>query len=192
MGFRVSWIARSGSSTTELIELADRNPTGERHDFPDIGWYILEMPDDGQSPWVLLIADGTDHFADLTSEDAQALSENGNETLYFSCSDTVMSTVLVCFRNGVESWSVDYNCETATKEPELRGNLPPVAHEILAQLAAKQQSDDGADYIYDLTAELGRSLVGFRHDQDIKLADPEPFQVLGERLTRRPWWQFWR
>lgn len=191
MGFRVSWIARAGTSTEELLKATDRRPTGERHEFPDVGWYLLELPSAGQSPWTLLIADGSDNYGGLDPAQAQSLSAGGNETLYFWCSDTVMATVLVCFRNGSEVWSIDYDCGNKNKRPALNGAVPQMAHEILAQLQKKQQADDGADYIYDLTAELGRKLVGFRHDMELKTGDPEPFQVLeslgGEAGPLRRW-----
>lgn len=46
-----------------------------------------------------------------------------------------------------------------------------------------------------LRREVGRRLVGFRHDIDIDIEtdDPEPFQVLGAgQKPRRAWWQFWK
>jgi hypothetical protein len=104
-----------------------------------------------------------------------------------------MATELVCFKNGVEVWSIQYDCEDKTKQPAMNGSVPQIAHEILEILRTKQQADEDADYIYDLTAESGRSLVGFRHDMDIKIDDPEPFQVLGVPTTgRHAWWQFWK
>lgn len=178
MGFRVSWIARSGTSTAELLNASRRKLTGERHDFADVGWYLLELPDAVASPWVLLIADGSENFSDLDKLRAKALSKDGSEVLYFWCSDTVMATDLVCFKGGEEAWSVEYDCEDKTKRPALNGNPPKQAHDLLERLREQQQADDGADYIYDLTAELGRLLVGFRHDTDPKTDDLEPFQVL--------------
>jgi hypothetical protein len=193
MGFRVSWIARCGTSTVELLRVSDRNLSGERHEFPDVGWYLLELPSDSQPPWVLLIADGSENYADLSASHAQSLSKGGNETLYFWCSDTVMATELLCFKDGTEAWSIRYDCADKTKQPAMNGEVPQIAHEVLRDLRTKQRADDGADYIYDLTAELGRSLIGFRHDADLEIDDPEPFEVLGEPAKQRhAWWQFWK
>jgi hypothetical protein len=100
MGFRVSWIARSGTSTKELLHASGRYRTGERHDAPDVGFYLLELPERVRDPWVILIADGTDNFAELDDFVAQSLSENGHKTLYFWCSDTVMASELMCFEDG--------------------------------------------------------------------------------------------
>lgn len=178
MGFRVSWIAQAGVATDQLVETSKRAVTGERHDFPDIGWYLLELPNAEAQPWVVLIADGSDHFAELDASDAQELSKGGTATIYFWCSDTVMATEIVSFNNGIETWSVQYDCDDTSKQPAMNGDIPAVANEVLARLRAQQQTDTGADYVYDLTAELGRLLVGFRHDMDIQVGDPEPFQVL--------------
>jgi hypothetical protein len=38
--------------------------------------------------------------------------------------------------------------------------------------------NDSVDYIYDLTAEVGRALTGFRHDQTAGTMEYPPFQVL--------------
>lgn len=178
MGFRVSWIAQARVATDQLLEAANRAVTGERHDFPDTGWYLLELPNAEAQPWVVLIADGSDHFAELDASDAQELSKGGYETIYFWCSDTVMATEIVAFNNGIENWSVQYDCDDTSKQPTMNGNVPAVANEIFARLKAQQQADSSADYVYDLTAELGRLLVGFRHDMDVQQDDPEPFQVL--------------
>ena len=192
MGFSVSWLARAGTSTQELLDISRREPTGERHSFPDVGWYLLELPNTAQSAWVVLIADGSENLADLNVSQAESLSNGGNETLHFWCSDTVMATELACFKNGAEAWSIQYDSQDAMKQPDIKGDIPRIAHEILQVLRTKQQADDGADYIYDLTAELGLSLVGFRHDTDLEIDDPEPFQVLGEPTRGRSWWQIWK
>jgi hypothetical protein len=178
MGFRVSWIGREGTSTGELLEASRRSLTGERDEFPDVGFYLLELPDRDPTAWVVLIADGSDNYAELDDALAQSLSAGGHETLYFWCSDTVMVTELICFKNGTIAWSIHYNCEDERQRPAITGAAPAIVHEILASLQSQQQKDDGADYLYELTAEVGRRLVGFRHDMDPETDDPEPFQVL--------------
>jgi hypothetical protein len=193
MGYRVSWIARRGASTNELLAVSKRSTTGERHEFPDVGWYLLELPSTVDSPWALIIADGSENYSSLNSSQAQSLSNGENEMLYFWCSDTVMATELMSFQGGSLIWAIRYDCEDEKKRPELEGKIPAIAYEILDSLRAEQQADaeGGADYIYDLTAELGRRLIGFRHDMDLKTDDPEPFQVLGGP-TKPAWWQIWK
>lgn len=178
MGFRVSWIARAGTSTAELLDVSGRHLTGERHEFPDVGFYLLEVSAGTGGVWVVLIADGSENFGELDATLAQSLSDNGHETLYFWCSDTVMATDLICFKNGDLAWSIQYDCESRTQQPTVNGAVPAITHELLKDLRLKQIDDSEVDYLYDLTAELGRRLVGFRHDTDLETDDPEPFQVL--------------
>jgi hypothetical protein len=74
------------------------------------------------------------------------------------------------------------------------GEIPVIAGDILDRLRAEQQadSDGGVDYVYNITADLGETLVGFRHDQDVEIDDPEPFQVLGDPPKPAAWWQVWK
>lgn len=193
MGFRISWIARAGTSTRELLDISGRSLSGECHEFPEGGyWYLLELLDD-ETPWVVLIADGSENYEDLSPSHAESLSKGGNETLFFWCSDTVMITDLHAFKDGAEVWSIQYDCGNKTKQPAMIGDVPEIAHEILEDLRRQQQADSEADYIYDLTTELGHRLVGFRHDTDLELDDPDPFQLLSVPTKQGPlWWQFWK
>lgn len=192
MGFRVAWIARSGRSIEEMLRLTKRELTGERHEFPDVGWYLLELPGASGVSWTLLIADGSENFAELSAEFAQNVSQGGNRVIYFWCSDTVMATELFHFENGKETWSVQYDSEDESKQPRINGDPPPIVAEVLSDLKTKQSQSD-ANFIYDLTAELGREIVGFRHDTELNSEDASPFQVLSEPVKRQvPWWQFWK
>ena len=204
MGFRVSWIARRGSSSAELLDAVGCKPTGERHDFPDIGFYLLQLPGDEEGPWSVLIADGSDNFTALSANDAKPLS-HGGETIFFWCSDTSMSTEMSCHRDGRRVWAIEYDCEEETKRPLLIGDVPPVAKTLLATLEDEQRASDeeggGVDHSYELTAALGRMLVGFRHDADAETDEREPYQVLAPSdrppdvaatQVPGPWWKFWR
>jgi hypothetical protein len=162
-----------------LLRASRRKLTGERHEFPDVGFYLLELAKGEPNAWVVLIADGSDYFMELDESLAQTLSNGGSETLYFVCSDTGMVTELKCIRDGGIVWSIEYDCEDEAKRPAITGNdVPAIVTEVLESLRSQQQKDADADYIYDLTAEVGRRLVGFRHDTDLDADDPELFQVL--------------
>ncbi len=177
MGFRVSWIAVQGISADELLRGAGRERTKKRDAIPDVGWYLLELPAE-TSAWTFLIADGRDNYRDLERAYAKSLSENNRETLFFRCNETLMSSDFRCYRNGEEAWSVIYKSSDETKQPLIGGEPPDVVHERLARLKSLQTQDAGADYLYDLTAEIGLQLTGFRHDIDPKTDDKVPFQVL--------------
>lgn len=172
MGFRISWVASQGITADEFLRTADKQRTKKRDEIPDLAWYLLELP-----PWELILADGRDNYRDLGRTYAKNLSAGGRETLFFRCSDTFMKTDLRCYRDGQEAWSIIYKSDEETKDPTLNGEVPDMVHEILTQLKAKQVDDD-ADHMYELTAEVGLALTGFRHDTDPETDDPRPFQVL--------------
>lgn len=177
MGFRVSWVASQRIAADELLKTAGRERTKKRDEIPDLGWYLLELPKHSP-PWVFLLADGRDSYRDLGRTYAKNLSVGGRETLFFRCSDTFMKTDLRCYRDGQEAWSIIYKSDDETKRPALNGEPPEVVHETLARLKSQQAQDDGADYLYDITAEIGLALTGFRHDTDPETDDPRPFVVL--------------
>lgn len=193
MGFRVSWLAHAAISPNLLLQLIDSEPKGERHDFPDVGWYLLEMPDPA---WTILIADGTDNFAKLNERIAQGFSCGGNETLFFWCSDTTMTSQLMCFRNGTKAWSIDFDCEDTTQALRLSGDLPDVVRETLSEMKGLESDEEDGAEGYDLPADVGRKLTGFRHDMDVDHDEDEPFQLLSEprhfNKSKRAWWQFWK
>lgn len=147
--------------------------TGGRSEFSEPGFNAIEMPD-----WSIFIADGTDHFLEVSEEQAAAPSKSGR-SLFFTCSDTVMCTQLVEYENGTELWRIDYNGMEGISDAEIAGAAPSIVHEMLAESRREQAEDDEADYIYDTTAKVGRAMTGFRHDADPEVpGDPEPIQVL--------------
>jgi len=178
MGYRTAWIARQGTTTEQLLALSERRPTGERHEFADVGWYLLEMPA-ATPPWVLLLADGTNNFTAISAHDAQGLSADGQEMLYFVCSDTVMVTELRCYRDGREIWAIKYDGQVKNKRLVISGEPPEVVQQTLAKLRSLQEEDEHEDDVYELTIAVGAALTGYRHDCDIDSEDPTPFQVLG-------------
>lgn len=175
MGFRSSWIARRGTSTTELLTQTGFAPTGERWEYSDVGVQLVVIPEGERGPWSILVASGTQHFTEIRDEDARAVSRS-SEALFFWCSDTTMATELSCWRDGRPAWRIAYSCEIG--EPQQDGDVPPEAEAILERLRAAQAKRDGADHLYELTAEVGRSLTGFRHDQDVVTGEPSPYRVL--------------
>lgn len=187
MGYSLSWIARAGTSTEELLGISDRSPTGERlYDLRENGFYLVEIPT--PDPWIILLALGGEFLDNLDPEQARLLSEDGGKTLFFYCVDAVMSTELTCFENGARVWSVTYRGEDESSRPTMVGEVPSVCQEILEELETEQRTRSSdevlkqrrieIDFIYDLPAELGLRLVGFRHDAPHQTAGLGPFQVL--------------
>lgn len=174
MGYSVTWIASSGGSAEALISASQRQRTGERIRNPSDGYYLLEL---AGTPWVILIAYGTEYLENLDSELARSLSDGGGETLRFCCCDSVMATQLECFKSGSMVWSVDYDCEDE-EAPVITGDAPPMTRDLLKDLVTQQEAEPTVDFVYELTAELGSELIGFRHDQSPPEGRTAAFQVL--------------
>lgn len=182
MGFRVSWIAREGISTSELLEAGNCELTDEVHEFTDVGFYLLELPK-AKVLRVVLIADGSENYSDLDEQLAKALSKGSTEILYFWCSDTVMCSELICYNAEKIEWAIRYNGYDGGELPLIEGKPPALVNEILSALKAEQiENSNDADYIYELTAEVGRKLVGYRHDMGAVTDEPNPFRLLTRSL----------
>jgi len=52
---------------------------------------------------------------------------------------------------------------------------------IRDRLFARQEDNEGVDFIFDIPIELFASLGGIRYDQDIPGAGPEPWEILEPR-----------
>jgi len=178
MGFKVSWIARAGTSTTEILSVLKLDATSNRSKYLDVGFHLLETHSADGDPWVILVADGYESINELDQEKALSLSLFGSDVLYFCCLDTVMATDIKYFSKGANLWSIEYNSEEEAAHPSLTGDYPAVTNKLLSFLRARQEADSEADYIYELTTEVGRHLTGFRHDEDPDTDERYPFVVL--------------
>lgn len=163
MGYRISWIARRSADPGELLDALELAATGECDEFLDTGWYLLEPRDD----WRIVIADGSDYYGELEPEDAEELSKNARETVFFTCSDTVMHSDVIAYRDGKRLWSIAYRCDDAER-PSIEGDAPAFVLELERAVRRAQQVEDEtenpADILYSLPARVGAAMTGFDHD----------------------------
>ena len=77
-------------------------------------------------------------------------------------------------------WSVRYDCEQNDRQPLIQGPVPEQITSVLeaAREQAAADGDEDVDFMFDVTANLGRALVGFRYDMTPEVDDALPFQVL--------------
>ena len=63
---------------------------------------------------------------------------------------------------------------------EATGRLPPSFASIRDRLSAELDAagPDVADYLFDVPAEICKSITGFRHDEDIEGIEGDAFTVL--------------
>jgi len=181
MGHHCSWIATRGLALGEALGRLGLVRTGQS-DEPvcDPGLYAVVLPRD----WLVVVADGEDYTSYLRDEHAVELSRHA-ETLFFLTDDTSMGTYLGAFARGTCTWELSYDGAHGVAAPTIIG-APPAP--VWTQLAAarRRQADAGGvdasvDCMYDVAADAGRDLIGFRHDVSLADGDVLPIQRLAPR-----------
>lgn len=125
----------------------------------DTGLYAFEIGN-----WLVIFGDGWDSMELVTRRDATRLSNKG-EVLYLYTDDTPMSAELTAFVDGHVKWSITYDGGDGPSRPIMEGTLPSEAKRLIAAAEKAQKGVRDVDHVYDVIAELGHALVGFRHDQ---------------------------
>lgn len=151
---------------------------GELHEAVyDTGLYAVDV--DG---WLVVIGDGWDFMNLVEREQAARLSDRG-EVLFLYTDDTPMRAEITSFVGGTEAWSIAYDGSDGAGTPEVAGLLPDGAQALLAEAREAQAAAGGAsadvDHIYGVVADLGRQLVGFRHDETLSEGAHRPVFQLG-------------
>jgi hypothetical protein len=143
----------------------------------DPGLYGLALP----TGWYLAIGDGCDYMDQLEEHQAATLSRVG-ETLFFYTDDAPMCTRLASYGNGSLVWAITYDGSNGVGEPEIEGDPPPCAFDLLTKVRNEQEEAGGqkagVDHIYELTAEVALTLIGFRHDQTLADGGITPIDML--------------
>jgi hypothetical protein len=164
VGYRCRWIAMRGRERDDVLAKLKFHVTHElTEEVYDPGLYALDV--DG---WLVVFGDGWDFMDLVTRRDAAKLS-NRSEVIYLYTDDTPMKAEITSFVDGRVKWSITYDGQDGPSRPATEGALPAEAKPIIAAAEKAQKAAGGAkadvDHIYDVVAELGLALVGFRHDQ---------------------------
>ena len=136
----------------------------------DPGLYAVHV-----GKWLVVIGDGWDYMDLVTRRAAARLSKDG-AVLYLYTDDTPMAAEISAFVDGKVKWSVTYDGRKGVSTPKTEGTLPAAAAKVLAKARKEQAAaSDDVDVMYDVVAEMGREIVGFRHD--VTLAEEEHLPV---------------
>jgi len=174
MGFRVQLIAVTGRDPHAVQRAFGVTATGRHEEIAESpvvgaampnGAYLLYINDPGRiTPEVKV-------FARL-SEGASLVACYANET--------VMESYASGWANGARWWAVFHDAQKGIKHLETSGTLPPEFQGIRDRLFARQDADEGADFIFDIPVELFADVGGMRYDHDITGAGPDPWEILEE------------
>jgi hypothetical protein len=125
----------------------------------DTGLYAFDI-----GAWLVIFGDGWDCMDLITRRDASRLSNKG-EVLYLYTDDTPMAAEITSFVDGRVKWSIVYDGGDGPSRPTTEGTLPSEAKRLITAAEKAQKGVRDVDHVYDVIAELGHAIVGFRHDQ---------------------------
>lgn len=206
MGFHISWVAVHGKSPAQVCSELNLQDTDEQSPYPETDVDALKL----DSGWYLL------HFNDpLPPELELAILgplSMGAEVVKCVIEETSMVSMASYLSNGKEKWSIVHDSEQGLTHLDVSGDLPDCYEEIKNRLLAQLNADeDPCDYLFDVPAEVCKSITGFRHDDVREDEDSNPFAVM-ERSSQakasaastnniesditnsqstKPWWRFW-
>lgn len=172
MGFRVQLIAITGKGPDAVQRDFGVAATGQREEIAESPVVGAPLPN---GAYLLYINDPKKIVPD---DKVFARLSKGASLVACYANETVMNSFACGWANGVEQWSVFHDAQQDIEHLEASGALPPELQAIRDRLFAQQQSDGGADFIFDIPIELFAALGGIRYDHEIPGAGPEPWEIL--------------
>jgi len=169
MGYALSWVAVRGVPRTRVLDILEATPTGEREDIPDSDLVGVSLT----TGFYVVLANGVQMDESLVAE----LSISGEAIVCF-VEEHVMTSMACSFSNGKERWRISHEAERGIEHLDASGELPPAYARIRDEQLEQQKSDDEADFVFEVPVLVAQSLTGFRHDENIDGAGPEPFEIL--------------
>lgn len=173
MGYALSWAAQRNGTLETICSSCNLRPTGEREEIPESNVVSAEIP----SGWQLVLY----NRAEIDDQLLAKLSAGGEVVSCF-VEDHVMFSSASGWVHRKQVWKVFHDCEKGRYHLEIAGAPPPALADVQKRLIEKQDAAGGdkadVDYIYDIPAELAKTLTGFRHDEDIQGGNGDVFLVL--------------
>jgi hypothetical protein len=173
MGFHVAWITVRGKEPKQVQSELGLAETGAREYLPESDLAAVLLP----SGWYLIFFN--DLAAPELEEDRLASLSRGGEVMEFLVEEASMVSVARGYADGKGVWEVVHDSSKGLENLETSGALPSsfpsVRDRLMKELKAGESS---ADYLFDVPADLSKSITGFRHDEDIEGIQGDPFAVM--------------
>jgi hypothetical protein len=193
MGYSLSLLAIQCADPEESISRLGFVRTGRFCEYarePVSGYGLPEN-------WYLLVIKGSDSRF-LKPDILRPLSETF-PLVACSIDERVMFSSAEYWKGGSRVWRAEHDSENGPIHLRTTGVLP-VEFEAMAQECRGQQreeggADAGVDYYFDIPLNAAKSIMGFKHDEEISGVDYDRFEVLdeaGAAKGRKPWWRFWK
>ena len=176
MGWSLSWAALKGGNLQTVCSALGLRATGKREGLAQSKIDGTALP----TGWYVVVFNRTE----IGDEALRKLSQGGEVVSCF-VEDHVMFSSATAWKNGRQLWRVVHDGgEDKVLHLETSGDLPAEFESIRKELFAKQEQEASepddlkVDHVYDLPAELAKTLTGFRHDQDTPGISGDVFEVL--------------
>lgn len=99
---------------------------------------------------------------------------------------------------GAMLWRAEHIGENGPVNLKTSGLLPPTFQLMVDIQIAQQQAEGGEaatiDHYFDIPLIATKTIIGFKHDEEIPNVQYEKFDLLsqsGARKVGKYWWQFW-
>lgn len=152
--------------------------------------------------WFLIVAMGGDeHELFLQPEILGPLSEN-YPLVTCSIEEHVMYSAAESWSCGSLVWRAEHIGESGPIHLKTSGALPPGFEAMAAEIKEMQDAEGGehagVDYYFDIPLMAAKSLMGFKHDEEIPGVNYDNFEIILSSTkspppnNQKPWWLFWR
>lgn len=159
MGWSISWAAVRDRSVEEVWQTLGLRPTGRKWDEPEGPFCSTTLP----GGWIVVCA----FHDDLLVKDSamSSLSARG-EAVGCWVEEHVMFSQAVGWKDCARRWSVTHDPERSRNHLDAQGELPLRFAAVNAAARARPVRDRSqVDLVFDVPADVAKTVVGFRHDE---------------------------
>jgi len=174
MGYSLSWLAIKGKSPQAIRDELSFQLTDGREEIPESELTAVQMP----SGWYLIVSNHTEQV--VSDAAMQCLAGSGCELVTCFVEEHVMISRATGWKDGRLRWSIKHDVLKNQRLPlDVQGEPPPEFAAIREKALAEQAAGDAdCDYVFDIPVETARSVVGYRHDDDVPGLSGDVFEVL--------------
>ena len=153
-----NWIAVKGRKKADVFADLDLVDTELAGDFFESPHSYIETAKD----WLVMVSPSS-HFL---TPDRLAKVSAGGEAMGLWLSDTAMGNGLTGYRDGVEIWALDYDCESKPRAVTVKGLAPAEFAEVNAEAEALEAATpEPPDYLFEVIPKTAEAICGFWLDE---------------------------
>ena len=193
MGYSLSLIAVQCADPAQALSHLGIVRTGQFCEYAREPMSGCALPDS----WFLIVA----RRCDSPFLKPMILGPLSDQSPVVACSieEHTMFSSAEYWADGKMIWRAEHVGEDGPIHLKTSGVLPPDFETMAAAHKAQQEADGGekagVDHYFDIPLNAAKSVIGFKHDEEIPGVDYDKFEVLDKAPTSKgntPWWCFWK